>query len=53
MRQRSCGEEYLCSLERMVKEMKKMLVVTFDEYRDSGTYTLTYHLHDEVVEDKR
>lgn len=44
------AEEDLSSIEGRARELKKMLVKTFDGYCDSSMHTLKHHLPDHAVE---
>lgn len=44
MQQRASSEEGLGSLNRMVKDFGKVFSETFDEYYESGVYTIKYNL---------
>lgn len=50
MDQRSCGEDVLRSVERMVNGVIKTLVKTLHEHSDFSLYTSRYHLPDHLVE---
>lgn len=45
------SEEELSNIERGIKLLESLLVGMSDDHRDSGRFTLNYHLPDHMVED--